>query len=126
LHTFSDNPQPGAFLAGLLIVPGIELEAAFNKDWPALLKILVGDFCQAGPQHHVHVGNLFATFPFLSIQHAINGKANIGNSRAFGCVPDFRVSGKISNEKDAVQICHKPAIFLYDEVRAPVLAGSCW
>jgi hypothetical protein len=106
LEVFGYNTHPGAFLAGLFIVPGIELEASFDKDWPPLFEILPSDFSKTSPEDYIDVGNLFPPFAILAGKYPVNRHPNVCNRRTFRGVSDLRVASQISDQEYAVEIGH--------------------
>src|ERR1700730_6376996 len=62
LQTFADHLQLRPFLAGLLVVPGIETESAFDEDGSPFPEILLRDFGHSTPERHINKSNLFFLF----------------------------------------------------------------
>src|SRR4029077_5142014 len=63
LHHFADDLELAAFLARLLVVPGIQLKRAFDKNRPAFLEVFAGYFRRATPERDVNESDFFT---FLS------------------------------------------------------------
>src|SRR6516225_8079328 len=66
LHVLANHPEARTFLPRLLVVPGIQLQAAFNKNGTALFQILTCNFGLTSPQSYVNKSGLFsllAIFP---------------------------------------------------------------
>ena len=97
LKIFTDNAQPGTLLSRLFVVPGVQLETAFDKHRASLFQILSGHLCLSRPQRYVDECGLFLFFAIFPGVNSVNGKAQFGNSGALRGVAHIRISGQISD-----------------------------
>src|SRR5215831_4950694 len=90
------------FLAALLVFPTGGLEPAFNIDLGAFLDILSYDLSQPLPGNNIVP--LCAVLPFtaLILVALVSGQAELCHGDAAGCVFNFRIFTKISDENDFV------------------------
>lgn len=109
LDVFADDAKLGAFLPGLLVFPCVELEAAFDEDAAALGEVVGCDFSLTVPEGDVDKSGFFLPVGVFggSGDIAVDGKPDVGDGCAFGCVSDFGVCGQIPHEEDFVEIRHK-------------------
>ena len=78
------------FLTRLFVIPGVELEAAFDENRAALFQILTRDFGGAAPESHIDEGDFFALLAVIERVLPIHGDAEIGDRAAFRRVTHLR------------------------------------
>src|SRR5258708_28137173 len=62
LHVFGHYAQARTLLAGLFVVPGIQLKPAFDEDFAPFLEVLLRYLGLPPPKRHVHERYLFLLF----------------------------------------------------------------
>ena len=95
LHRLADDAELAPLLAALLVVPGVELQPAFDENRAALFQIFAGDFREARPEDDVDEGDFFALFAVFEGVLPIDRKAEIADRAAFGRVADFGVAREV-------------------------------
>lgn len=110
LEGFSDDFKFAAFFAGFLVVPSIHLETAFNIDSASFGEVLLGKFCLAPPKGDIHEDGFFLFLVLFVVPDAIDGKGNVRDGGALGCVPKLGIPGEIPDEHDFVEIGHNGGI----------------
>jgi len=102
LDGFGHDLHFGAFLAGFLVVPGVELEASFHKERLPLFAVFADDLSHAPVGFEVHEGHFLAFLSALRGEIAVHGERETGNGGAFRRVLDFRVTSEVPDEHDFV------------------------
>ncbi len=97
-------------LLAILTLPAMHLKAPLDQDRIALRQILGDDFSLACPGVDVNEAHFFLALAFGRFPLAVDGQAKLGYGRAAGSVAHLRVSGKIADQDDLVEVCHKPAL----------------
>src|SRR5207237_4863989 len=106
LHRFADHAQLASLLPALFVVPCVQLETAFDKNRPAFLKILAGDFCEPRPKDNIDIRDFFAFLAAVEGVLTINGNAEVANGAAFGGVTHFWIARQVSEENDFIETGH--------------------
>jgi hypothetical protein len=106
LHTFAYNPEFSSLLTGLLVVPAIHLEAAFDENGSSFPQIFASDLGQPSPKYHIDECNLFASLAALSRVNAVDRDAEIADCAAFWGVAYFRIAREVSEEDDFIKTGH--------------------
>jgi hypothetical protein len=83
LQALTDDFEPVTLLTRLLILPGINTQAAFYEYWTAFLGIFAGDLCEAPPQFHIDVGDFLDLFAGLVRVTAVDCESDIRDGAAF-------------------------------------------
>ena len=96
LKRFSNDAEFALLLIGLLIFPGVELQAAFDQDGPALLKILTDDLSGAPESIDVDKRNFFLRLASFIFPGAIDGQTELCNGGPFGGVAQLGIAGQVS------------------------------
>src|SRR5579863_8989887 len=104
---FEDDLELALFLAGVFVLPLVELEAAFHEEWAAFFHVLADDLGLAAKGLHVNKRHLFLGLAGFALPGAVQSHADLGHRRAFGRVAQFRVAGQVAREDDFVEISHK-------------------
>lgn len=102
LHLLADDTEACALLSGLLILPRVHLQTAFDENGAAFVEVFTGEFCQLGPEHDVHKGDFLHTLSAFGAVNAVHGQANVAHRTAFGGVTHLGVAGEIANEHDFI------------------------
>ena len=97
LKVLSDNLEFGAFLAGLFVVPGVQLEVALNEGGITLLEVLLGYFRRASPERNVHEGCFLFLLAFVVCPCAIYCESKVSNGGSLGCVTNVGIPSKIAD-----------------------------
>src|SRR5207247_6149211 len=90
--------------------PRVELDPAFDKDWPALFQILPGNLCSASPKSDIYKGRFFALLSTVGGVNAINRDTEIAYRTPFRRVTHLRIARQISEQYDFVEAGHAPVI----------------
>ncbi|MEY4482977.1 MAG: hypothetical protein RL693_429 [Verrucomicrobiota bacterium] len=98
LHHFTNHTETAALLSGLLVLPGIHLESAFDENGAALGEILAGEFGEPCPENHIDISDFFTFLSVVSRVNPIHRNGEIGDGAAFRSITDFRVTGEIPHE----------------------------
>jgi len=107
LHVFRDDPKFAALLPGLLVVPLVKTQAAFDEHGAALAHVLA-DVLRRPPKHvHVDKGDFLFLLARLGRPDAVDGQADFGDGLAIGGVAQFRVAREVANEDHFVEAGHK-------------------
>lgn len=109
LHLLTDDAHAGALLAGLLVFPGIHLQAAFDEDRAAFVKIFSGELGHLGPEDDIHESDFLHFLTAVRGVHAVHGETDVAHRAAFGRVAHFGVAGQIADEHDFVVGGHNGA-----------------
>ena len=97
MQIFADHTQSRTFLTGLLIVPGVQLEAAFNENRTPFFQILAGNLGLPCPKRHVDKSRLFFFFAIFPGIYPVDGETDLRNCSALGRVPYLRVTSQIAD-----------------------------
>src|SRR5207248_5087871 len=84
LHRFANHAQLAPLLSALFVVPGVQLETAFDKNRPAFFQIFAGDFREPRPEDNIDIRDFFAFFAAVEGVLTVNGDAEVANGAAFG------------------------------------------
>src|SRR5690606_22531458 len=106
LQVFTDDFQLAALLAGLLVVPGIHLEAALDVSAAAFGQILLGKLRLTSPEGDVDEGGFLLALVLLVGPDAVDRKPEIRDGGSLWRVPEFRIPREIPDEHDFVEIGH--------------------
>ena len=107
LHSFADDVEFCALLAGCFVVPRVELQAAFDQNGAAFGEVFAGDFCLAPPQRHLDESRLFAAAVRLLVEPvAVDCQADLGEGRSRWRVPHLRITGEIAQENHLIEAGH--------------------
>src|SRR5438876_9104167 len=110
LHRFADHAQFAPLLSALFVVPGVQLETAFDKNRPAFFQIFASDFCEPRPENDVDIRDFFAFFAAVEGVLTINSNAEVANGAAFGGITHFGIARQISEENDFIKTGHAPGL----------------
>ena len=78
LHILCHDADLAALLAGLLVLPGILLQAALNEYRAALGQVLAGNLSGAAPAGHIQECGFLAAFALVgAAAHAVHGEAQL-------------------------------------------------
>jgi hypothetical protein len=102
LQILPDDPQLGPFLAGLFVVPGIELETAFDEYRRTFVQVLLRNFGHPAPERHINKGDFLAFDALLVGGNAIDRQSEFDDWRSFRGVTKLDVSRQVSNQKNAI------------------------
>jgi len=106
LKIIADDFEPGALLAGGLVLPRIELESAFHVEWSPFFHVFSKDFGLAPPVGDVDKSCLLAALAVVEAVGPVDGEPDIGDGGSFGCVTHLGIAGQISDEHHFVKIRH--------------------
>ena len=109
LHVFTDDFQLVALLT-VFVLPGVELETAFDIDGPSFAEVLLGQFGLFAPEGDIDKGGFFLALPIVVLKIAIDGQTDVCHGSAFGGEANLRVAGEVPDQHDFVQIGHNAAI----------------
>src|SRR6185437_5783823 len=100
-------------LPGLLVVPGVRAQAAFDVHLRALLEILAGNFRGARPGGDVVPLGAVLPLTFLVLVTIVGGQRELRHRCAAGRGPELGILAKIADENDLVDAltCHKCCSF---------------
>ena len=98
LHILCHDADSAAALAGLLVLPGILLQAALNEDGAALGQILAGNLCSATPAGHIQEGGFLAALALVgAAAHAVHGQAELSHGVATRGLAHIRVCRQVAD-----------------------------
>jgi hypothetical protein len=106
LHVIEDDLEFAAFLSALLVFPLVEFETAFNHGGAAFGKVFGDELALFTPSLDVDEGRLVPRSARLVLELTVHSQTELADGRALGRDPQFGVTGKISNKKYFVEICH--------------------
>ena len=109
-------------LAGLFVVPGAGLQAAFDVDFAALFQILAGNFRQPLPEHHVVPLGTVLPVAVFAFEALVGGQGDLGDRCALRRELHFGILAKVSNQDDFVDAFHECGSF--ETLTIAELAGS--
>jgi len=109
LHVFTDDFQLVALLT-VFVLPGVELETAFDIDGPSFAEVLLGQFGLFAPEGDIDKGGFFLALPIVVLKIAIDGQTDVCHGSAFGGEANLGVAGEVPDQHDFVQIGHNAAI----------------
>jgi hypothetical protein len=95
LKIFSDDPEFGPFLAGLSVLPGIELKSPFNEHRAPFTQVLLRDLGKPIPEDHVNEDGFLMLLAILS-PGAIDRQTKLNDWRSLRRVTKFGIAGAIS------------------------------
>src|SRR4029077_5088094 len=107
LHGSGHYAQARTLLAGLFVVPGIQLKPAFDEDLAPFLEVLLRYLGLPPPKRHVHERYLFLLFAIFPRVNSIYCDADVRNRGSFRCVTHLRVASQISDKQNTVEVGHK-------------------
>src|SRR5438876_5428606 len=110
LHRFADHAQLAPLLSALFVVPGVQLETAFDKNRPAFFQIFAGDFREPRPEDNIDIRDFFAFFAAIEGVLTVNGDAEVANGAAFGGITHFGIARQISEENNFIETGHPPVL----------------
>jgi hypothetical protein len=111
LEVLEDNFHFAAFLTGRLVVPSVELEAAFDEERTALGQILGDGFALFAPGLDIDKGRLIAGGAGLVLELAVNRESELADGGALRRDPEFRITRQVANEHYFVEGGHGSAVF---------------
>src|SRR6185503_6890633 len=89
-ETFEDYPKLGLLLVGVLVLPLVEFQTAFEEKRPALFHVLGDNFRLTPEGVDVHERHFLLLLPCFRSPVAIHGQAKTAHGRALGRVAQFR------------------------------------
>src|SRR5260370_35691075 len=107
LHVFGHYAQARTLLAGLFVVPGIQLKPAFDEDLAPFLEVLLRNLGLPPPKRHVHERDLLLLFAIFPRVNSVYGDADVRNRGSFRRVPHLRVTSQISDKQNPVEVAPK-------------------
>src|ERR1044071_968667 len=110
LHHLADHFEFTPLLARLLVIPGIELEPAFDENRAAFLEIFARHLGSATPKGHVDKGDFFTLLAVIERVLAIDRNPEISDRAAFRRVAHFRVAGQVAEEENFIVAGHAPLL----------------
>ena len=102
MEIFADHAELGTLLAGLFVIPSVELQAPLDEKRTTFFEVFAGDFGLASPHGNVDEGCLFALLAAIGRVGAVDREADVGHGAAFGSVFDLGITGEITEEHDFV------------------------
>lgn len=106
LERFHHDTESAALLAGLFVVPLIQAQTAFDQNRTALFQILSDDFGLFPEGIDINKRNFLFLLARFVAPRAIDRKADLGDSGAFGSVAQLRVARQVPGEDDFVEAWH--------------------
>ena len=107
LHILCHDADLAALLAGLLVLPGILLQAALDEYGAALGQVLAGNLSGAAPAGHIQECGFLAAFALVgAAAHAVHGEAQLSYGVAARGGAYIRISGQVADNHYFVQISH--------------------
>src|SRR5256886_14071399 len=106
MHALANDAQPCSLLPGLLVLPAVHLQTAFDENWPSFLQVFAGDLSQACPEHNVNISDFLASFSAVGGINAVYGDAEIADCAALWRVTHFGVASEISEQNNFVKARH--------------------
>ena len=106
LQVFADDFQFAAFLTGGLVIPGVEIQTAFDVNRIALCQVLLRKLCLAAPERDIDEGGFLLFLALFVFPDAVDREAEFGDGGSFGRVAQFGIPCEIPDEHDFVEICH--------------------
>jgi len=95
LKTFHDDAELAAFLAGLFVIPLVELQTAFHEQRAALFHVLRERFSLPAKSVHIHKGHFFLLLARFGGPVAVHRKADFGDGHALGSVAQLRIARQV-------------------------------
>jgi len=105
LQGLTDDLHLRALGPGLLVIPGVEFQAALDVERLPLLGVVAGDFSQTAPEFDLHKGDLLLGF-LPDLVFAVDSEADACERSALGGCLDFDFAGEVSDEDDFVYVGH--------------------
>ena len=125
LHSLGDDVKFGPFLA--VFFPRVELQSAFDKDRGAFAEVLAHEFGHPTKKRDIDEGcfvNPFSRCVLSPIVHSDRVLAN--RHSAIGSMADLDISGKVTDEYDAVVTGHGLDLLTgWSGVSGPVFPMGC-
>lgn len=106
LNSFSDHAELAALLAGLLVVPLVELEAAIHEQGVTLANELLNDACGLSEGIDVDEGCFFLLLSGLSGPAAGDSQREVGDGSPTVGRLDRWISDDITHEGDLIMVWH--------------------
>jgi hypothetical protein len=97
LQVLADNLEFGAFLAGLFVVPGVQLEVTLNEGRITLLEILLGYFRRASPERNIHEGCFLFLLALVVCPCAIYCESKVSNGGSLGRLTNVGIASEIAD-----------------------------
>src|SRR5687767_12121724 len=106
LEVLDHDGQLAALPAALLVLPGVELEPAFDEDRLALLEVLVDDLGLLPERGHVDKRDFFLVLAVGGSKLTVAGDAELDDGRLARQVFQLRVARQVSHQQDLVEAGH--------------------
>src|SRR5436305_2846387 len=110
LHAFGDNATLAAFLSRLFVIPGIELQPAFDEDGTAFLQIFADDLRRAAPERYIDKGGFLALLPRIGRVDTVHGEADLRDGGSLRRVAYLRIARQVADQNDFVKAGHAPVL----------------
>jgi hypothetical protein len=78
------------------------LQASLNEYWTPFAKILFCDLSLSPPESDIDVRDLFSFFKVLSGEYTVYRDADLSDCGPFLRIPNFRVTGEVAYQHDAI------------------------
>lgn len=101
------------FLSGLLVVPLVKLEPAFDQNRTPFLQILADGFGLTAESVHINESHFLALFAGFGGPVAINRKTEFSNGGSLGSVAQFRIARQVPGQDDFVEVGHNRGRLLH-------------
>ena len=102
----TDHFETRTLLAGALVFPLVELEAAFNVERTSLLHVFANHLRLASPEGDVNKSCLLSAFTVVGRKVAIDGQTDISHGGTFRRVTHLGIPGDIPHQLHFVEIRH--------------------
>ena len=93
-------------MSGLLVVPRIHLQTAFDENRPSFFQVFTSNLSEARPQHDIDISDFLTSFSAVSCVNTIDRDAEVADRAALGRVTHLWVAGEVPEQDDFVEASH--------------------
>ena len=94
-------------MVGLFILPGFQLEPAFDKERVSFLNVLPNDFGNSRPKRNLNERSFSFLLSLVVGPVSVNGERNFADRSSFWSVSDLWVAREVAHKVNGIQIWHR-------------------